>query len=266
MRMTVGLLTAVFLLFATLEVGAQARPIAPSDSSTASAARTPVLVELFTAEGCSSCPPADALLQKLDTQPLDGLQLIVLSEHVDYWNHDGWTDPFSSHAYSQRQDDYIHGFHLASVYTPEMVVDGTSQFVGSDVRAAQQTLEKEKSAQKIGLRLSNLHVENGVLHAHIDTDSIPAQAHKVDVILVVALNRAESQVTRGENAGHRLTHVSVVQTLERVGSAKTGAAFSKDVTVHLERGADPANLRVIAFLQQPGPGRIWAVGEEKLTP
>ncbi len=98
---------------------------------------TPVIVELFTSEGCSSCPPADALLsQYVKNSPVPGVEVIALGEHVDYWNHNGWADPFSSAQFSQRQSDYSNAFRLDSVYTPQIIVDGKAQLVGSDGDAA----------------------------------------------------------------------------------------------------------------------------------
>ncbi len=218
------------IVFASLFVSASDAPRGEAPA--------PVLVELFTSEGCSSCPPADALLQQLDrTQPVGGAQLIVLSEHVDYWNHIGWTDPYSSRFFSDRQSAYTERFGLSSVYTPEMVVDGTTEFVGGDSRLASQAVEK----------------------AIPETSKI----RKADIYLVTALNHAESQVSRGENGGRRLTHVGVVQTLTKVGSLEVGKSFSQIVHVKIDSRTDPANLRVIAFLQQTGQKRVLGVAQQR---
>src|SRR5579864_9779739 len=135
----------------------------PAPTSSA-APRTPVLVELFTSEGCSDCPPADALLGKLDrSQPVRNAQLVVLSEHVDYWNDIGWKDPYSSHEFSVRQGDYAHRFRLDGPYTPQMVVDGEAQFVGSDERRAIEVIEGAAKTEKIPVSLSSIHLEGSTL-------------------------------------------------------------------------------------------------------
>jgi hypothetical protein len=225
---------------------------------------TPVLVELFTSEGCSDCPPADALLAKLDVQSVPGVQAIVLSEHVDYWNHIGWTDPYSSHSYSQRQSAYDNHFGLSSVYTPQMVVDGTEQFVGSDVSRARAALERAEAGVKIPVTLSHLRFENGTeLQATVEAGPLPESSHRAGVFVVVALNRAESAVAGGENSGRHLTHVAVVRDLLKVGDLKPGASFSKEVSVKVASGVGPGNVRLIAFVQEPGPGRVLGAAVEK---
>jgi hypothetical protein len=111
--------------------------------SGATRARVPVVVELFTSEGCSSCPPADALLARLDkTQPVEGAEVIPLAMHVDYWNQLGWADPFSSHQFSERQGEYAAAFGKEDVYTPQMVVDGVKEFNGSNSSLARETIGK----------------------------------------------------------------------------------------------------------------------------
>jgi hypothetical protein len=220
-------------------------------------------VELFTSEGCSSCPPADAFLQQLDTQPLPGAQLIVLSEHVDYWNHIGWTDPYSSAAYSKRQSEYGNHFRLDSAYTPQMIVDGTEEFAGANSSEARRVIDRAATAEKIPVRISDVSLENGVLRAHVATD-FSKNKKKADVFFVVALNHAESQVAHGENSGRRLTHVAVVRNLVKVGSVEAGKTFSRDVSLTLQAGTNAEPLRLIAFVQEPGPGRILGAALEKL--
>src|SRR5271167_4475999 len=117
----------------------------------------PVLVELFTSEGCSSCPPADALLGKLDAlRPIAGAQVIVLSEHVDYWNHDGWKDVYSSSFFTDRQNEYVRRLGAKGPYTPQMVVDGAAQLNGSDASAVGRAIESARSHAKIPVRISSV--------------------------------------------------------------------------------------------------------------
>lgn len=227
----------------------------------------PVLVELFTSEGCSSCPPADSLLQELDhAQAVPG-PVIVLSEHVDYWNHDGWKDPYSSGFFSNRQNSYASHLGLASVYTPQMIVDGATQFVGNDRRLAVAAIEKSRSMVKVPVRLSNVtRYGPDTLRAHIEADSVSGLPLKnPEVFLVAALDHAESQVLHGENEGRRLTHVAVVLTLTKVGVLANGKNFSEDMQVKLVSQHDLSNLRVIAFVQEPGPGRVLGAAMQTLS-
>jgi hypothetical protein len=227
--------------------------------------RVPILVELFTSEGCSDCPPADAFLQKLDQQPIPGAEMIVLSEHVDYWNHDGWKDPYSSLFYSERQDIYAHEFSLSTVYTPEMVVDGSTEFVGSNQAAAAKAFTKASIVPKIGIRLSSISIDPAdSLRAHVETDALP-KGQKADVYVVVALNHAESQVSAGENAGRKISHTAVVRIMTKIGSLQNEQTFAKDVQIKLPSDVPANDLRLVAFVQQAHQGKILGAAMQPIS-
>lgn len=231
-------------------------------------APTPILVELFTSEACSSCPPADKFLETLQRQPVPGADIVVLSEHVDYWNQIGWKDPYSSHLYSERQNAYAQRFGLDGPYTPQMVVDGTSQFVGSDTSKADAAFDKAVQTTKVPLHLSSISIDaSHTLHAHLESGPLDASFHlrEVDVYIAVALNHAETQVTGGENTGHNLTHVAVVRSLTKVGGLKQAKPFAQDVQIKLDPKWDNNNLRLIAFLQEPHEGKVLGAASSPIN-
>jgi hypothetical protein len=218
----------------------------------------PVLVELFTSEGCSSCPPADALLQKLDsTQPVSGAKLIVLSEHVDYWDDLGWKDPNSSHAYTERQQQYVSRLGLATAYTPQIIVDGAIQCVGSDRDRVNKALEKASASTKIEVRITQTRIEGNNIIAHVETGAAPS---KSELIVVLALERVQSQVLKGENGGRRLEHVAVVKSLSSVSKIAKGETFVRDVTLPLKSSGGP--YRVIAYVQEANQGHVLGAATE----
>lgn len=222
-------------------------------------AATPVLVELFTSEGCSSCPPADALLQRWDaSQPLPGVRLIVLSEHVDYWNHDGWKDPYSSSAMTERQVAYVRALGLKTPYTPQFIVDGSRELEIGNLALMKEVFQKASAQQKLSVRIDQVSVEGTrppILRARIEVDG-NAEKRSGDVYVAVALNHAESQVSAGENSGQHLTHVAVVEDLTKIGSLDQDSTFNHDFQVKLKPGTDLTNIRIIALVQENGPGAV----------
>jgi len=239
----------------------------PAGPSRADTPRSPVLVELFTSEGCSSCPPADALLERLDrSQPVSGADLIVLSEHVDYWNDIGWKDPYSSHEYSERQSAYAEQFGLRSIYTPQMVVDGHFEFVGSDERRATQAIESATKAKKVPVSISSSSSDEKTTILHIEAGPLPSSitAESAGIFLAIADNSDESHVSRGENAGRTLRHVGVLRNLIRIGSVDRSAGFSRDMKLDLN-AKNPRNLRVAVFVQEADAGRVWGAGLARLS-
>lgn len=219
----------------------------------------PVLVELFTSEGCSSCPPADEFVQKLDTlQPVPGAQLIILSEHVDYWDHDGWRDPNSSHALTERQDAYVHALGQSTPYTPEIIVDGTKELKISDAQDVETVFQQAAATAKIPVHITGVTLNKdapNTLRAHVDADA-SADGHSADLFLAVALDRVDSQVLRGENGGRHLTHVAVVQQIAKIGKLHKGKSFAEDVQLKLKAATNLDQIRVVAFAQESGPGKL----------
>ena len=209
-----------------------------------------VVVELFTSQGCSSCPPADALLAVLDQDP----NVLVLSEHVDYWDHLGWRDPYSSGAFSARQQRYVRRFAQDGPYTPQMVVDGRTQFVGSDARQARAAIAQAGRMAKVPVTL----VREGD-RVRVTVPALPADGKAKRAELWVAIVRPEgaADVSRGENAGRTLRHVAIVRSLAKAGTATRaeGVAHTFDLPP-MEGGA----WRVVAFLQEPGQGAILGAG------
>lgn len=219
----------------------------------------PVVIELFTSEGCSSCPPADAWLQKLDSsQPIAGAQLIVLSEHVDYWNRQGWKDPYSSVGMTQRQVEYGRKLGLKEAYTPQVIVDGTTNLESTDEQQVDTVLQRAATAPKVPIRITNVSIDPKspiTLRAHIEVGPDTSNASS-DVYAVVALSHAESEVLRGENSGKHLAHVAVVQELTKVGRLEKSKELLRDVQLTLKAGTDPNNLRFVVLVQQSGPGKV----------
>jgi hypothetical protein len=232
----------------------------------------PVLVELFTSEGCSSCPPADALLRKLDEeQPIAGALAIVLSEHVDYWDHDGWKDAYSSSFFTARQEAYGRRFRLGSSYTPQVVIDGKEQMSGSDVGAVQGAIGNAGKRLTIPVRISSISLTNSktnskAVRVRLEIGALPAD-HKersAEVFVVIALNHADSHVSAGENKGRALSHVAVVESIKKVGVVEKGKDFDREVLVKINSRTDENNLRLIAFVQDTDAGAVLGSAVSKL--
>jgi hypothetical protein len=213
--------------------------------------RTPVVVELFTSEGCSSCPPADALLGKL-SQPgmVKGAEVFVLGEHVDYWNHLGWTDRFSSSAFTERQNGYAKRFHLDSPYTPQMVIDGHFETVGSEAASVQREIQlAAQNAKPASITLA--WTGKNALHVTVEGAGDQASA----VLLAVTEDGLVTKVAKGENGGRVLRHSGVVRELRQLGKTSHGT-FAGTATVSPAATWKPRDLRIIVFVQRPGNGDI----------
>lgn len=225
-------------------------------------ARVPVLVELFTSEGCSSCPPADLVLGRLlAQQPVEGVEVLALSEHVDYWNRLGWRDPFSAALFSSRQEAYAH---LASgrIYTPQAVIDGAFALPGQDERSLRSALEaaRERRRGTLSVKVTAAPGKAGKLLVALEAAALPEDG---ELLVALVEDGLEVRVTAGENEGRVLPHTAVVRLLVPAGKSSGGKARA-EVGLTLETAWRAERLRVVAFLQRPG-GPVLAAGAGTVT-
>lgn len=231
--------------------------------------RSIVVVELFTSEGCSSCPPADVVLADL-ARPgaVDGVEVIALGLHVDYWNRLGWTDPFSSPDFSSRQRNYAKILGRDQIYTPQMIVDGSDEFVGSDRGKARDAITRAAAKPKgtISLELSPVAKEAKSIDCRISVAGLAANA-SAQVLLAVTEDGLSTDVPRGENAGANLHHSAVVRSLREVATIKPGDAspFAAKTTIDLNPAWRLDHLKVAVFAQDPQSGKVLAAGQKSVA-
>lgn len=217
------------------------------------------VIELFTSQGCSSCPPADHLLtQTINEAKKDGTKIYALSFHVDYWNRLGWADPFSTKEYSQRQSDYAAQLNLTSVYTPQMIVNGSREFVGSDAGSLKSALSEA------------LGTKNPAAFKTFTASMQPGQAPEINYslegnysnckinIALVSLSETTS-VKRGENSGLTLTNENIVRQFVSTDASANGTVHFKNTPLPSE-----GNTAVIAYLQEKNDLKIIAAAKASM--
>jgi hypothetical protein len=257
----IALSLSIFAAMTILSSPAQTPAVATPSS------RTPVVVELFTSEGCSSCPPADALLAGLALQqPVENVDIIALEEHVDYWNELGWVDPFSSHEWTARQYAYSGVLKNGNPYTPQMVVDGRTEFVGGQARKARQLISESARTERIQVTLVQANPGKAAAETlSVKIGKLPAakQRDAAEVWLAITETGLHSAVKRGENAGRELQHAAIVRSIRKIGEAKGEGetSFAGDVSVPLHSEWKRENLKTVVFVQEKKSRQILGAAE-----
>jgi hypothetical protein len=197
------------------------------------------VVELFTSEGCSSCPPADAAVGRLKGWEKN---VFVLSFHVDYWNNLGWKDIFSDPAYSSRQQEYGTFLHISNIYTPQIIINGKVEFVGSEETRLRKTIEESiLEVPKTEIHIKVLQETNHKIPVSVSSDG--NKSTRLNLALVQ--NYASDFVQRGENKGKTLSHFFIVRDFKVFSNPKDPNTFFLD----LPKGLEPSDCTIIAFLQ-----------------
>lgn len=259
----VALLSFAVLVPFALTVKAQT----PSERSN----RKTVIVEMFTSEGCSTCPPADALLQKLaGQQPAADADIVPLEEHVDVWDHEGWRDPYSSPEWTRRQLAYDLLFKKEG-YTPQMVVNGESELLGSNEKEALSAISQAAHLVQTGVTIIPVKPEGKVPQrctVSVDRLSGNTAGDVAEVWLAVTEDGLSSSVNRGENAGHVLHHTATLRSLHMIGTAKANGgpiSFTGNPEVKIESTWNRENVHIVVFVQENKSRKILGAASTRIS-
>jgi hypothetical protein len=216
-----------------------------------------VLVELFSSEGCSSCPSAEAFLREFGARrPADAAPVLALEYHVDYWDYLGWKDPFSRHEFTERQEGYARAFGDGRIYTPELVVQGKLALERRSARSLEEHVRREASGQTARVAVGT----DGVwVTVHVERTGADENAEPADVLLAVTESDLRSEVRAGENRGETLAHAPVVRRLTTLGEIHQ-TTFDSKVRVELEPSWKREHVRFVAFVQGRRSRHIFGAG------
>ncbi|MBO9633974.1 MAG: DUF1223 domain-containing protein [Chitinophagaceae bacterium] len=214
------------------------------------------VIELFTSEGCSSCPPADRLIGNLQ-QENAGIPLYILSYHVDYWDHQGWKDRFSSKAWSQRQQQYLQWLNLETLYTPQIVVNGKMENVGSDAKATVSAINEALGSEEQGTITMQATQKGAEIEVCYQFNG---QINGNSILLALVQKNASSNVSAGENTGKHLPHVQIVRAMEQEDA-------SKDHRLLIKAPGDfsTTGWELIALVQNKKTGQIVSAAKSNIN-
>lgn len=244
-----ALLITAIILFGFYNHSNRQKSIGPSAPGFA-------VVELFTSEGCSSCPAADELAGIITSE--DNRNIFILSYHVDYWNRLGWKDVFSSSLYSDRQKQYADIFQLKSIYTPQMIVNGKTEFVGSDEKKLRQVIQQElKNSPSVTIDLRAGSTDNKTVSISCSSNI----ANKSILNITLVQNHAETAVKKGENAGKMLKHFNIVRDLKKL---IFDPMIEAKTTLSIPEGFTSKDFKVIAYMQNIADLKVTAAAEQDI--
>src|SRR5579862_457810 len=247
-------------LIALASNGINARGPSIVQSPANSAVKGFAVLELFTSEGCSSCPPADDLIARIQRESSDR-PVYILSFHVDYWNKLGWKDSFSSAMYTNRQNQYADWLNLRSLYTPQVVINGRKECVGSDEAALRNAIRSNlQIASSAFVTLKDVQIVKEKVSLKFQAD---CPTKHISLVLAFIQKSATTEVKKGENGGRTLSHVQVVRNLEIIDLDQRNDGIAH---IDLPEGLNAKNSEIIALLQNNSSGEIIAATKVGLGP